>query len=78
MTATAVKPGPGKAKTRREGRLEVPPYGGGGKAAGVVARRAQPGRGDQRLAHYGPNEIVAKKTNQFLKLLSYFWGPSRG
>ncbi|MGA3222053.1 MAG: plasma-membrane proton-efflux P-type ATPase, partial [Acidimicrobiales bacterium] len=29
----------------------------------------------KRLAQYGPNEIVEKKTNQFLKLLSYFWGP---
>jgi H+-transporting ATPase len=28
-----------------------------------------------RLGQYGPNEIVAKKVNQFLKLLSYFWGP---
>ena len=28
-----------------------------------------------RLAQYGPNEIVAKKANEFLKLLSYFWGP---
>jgi H+-transporting ATPase len=29
----------------------------------------------KRLAQYGPNELVAKKTNQLLKLLSYFWGP---
>ena len=29
----------------------------------------------KRLAQYGPNEIEEKKTNQFLKLLSYFWGP---
>jgi H+-transporting ATPase len=28
-----------------------------------------------RLTHYGPNEIVAKKTNVVLKFLSYFWGP---
>ncbi len=32
----------------------------------------------KRLAKYGPNEIAAKKTNQFLKLLSYFWGRSPG
>ena len=36
------------------------------------------GRGGQRLAHYGPNEIAEKKTNPLLKLLSYFWGPIRG
>jgi H+-transporting ATPase len=28
-----------------------------------------------RLTQYGPNEIVAKKTNVVLKFLSYFWGP---
>ena len=30
---------------------------------------------EKRLAQYGPNEIVEKKTNPFLKFLSYFWGP---
>jgi H+-transporting ATPase len=29
----------------------------------------------KRLAQYGPNEIEEKKTNFFLKFLSYFWGP---
>jgi H+-transporting ATPase len=29
----------------------------------------------QRLALYGPNEIVEKKTNLLLKFLGYFWGP---
>ena len=29
----------------------------------------------KRLAQNGPNEIAEKKTNQFLKFLSYFWGP---
>ncbi len=29
----------------------------------------------KRLAQYGPNEIPEKKTNPFLKFLSYFWGP---
>ena len=29
----------------------------------------------KRLAQYGPNELVEKKTNLFLKFLSYFWGP---
>ena len=28
-----------------------------------------------RLEKYGPNEIEAKKANQFLKFLGYFWGP---
>jgi H+-transporting ATPase len=30
---------------------------------------------EKRLAQYGPNEIEEKKTNTFLKFLSYFWGP---
>ena len=29
----------------------------------------------KRLAQYGPNEIADKKTNEFLKFLTYFWGP---
>jgi len=29
----------------------------------------------KRLAQYGPNELEEKKTNIFLKFLSYFWGP---
>lgn len=29
----------------------------------------------KRLIEYGPNEIEEKKTNAFLKFLSYFWGP---
>ncbi|MGB6132737.1 MAG: plasma-membrane proton-efflux P-type ATPase [Acidobacteriaceae bacterium] len=29
----------------------------------------------KRLTQYGPNAIAEKKTNVFLKFLSYFWGP---
>jgi H+-transporting ATPase len=29
----------------------------------------------KRLTQYGPNEIEEKKSNPFLKFLSYFWGP---
>jgi hypothetical protein len=29
----------------------------------------------KRLTQYRPNEIAEKKTNEFLKFLSYFWGP---
>jgi H+-transporting ATPase len=34
-----------------------------------------PSEAGTRLTRYGPNEIVAKKTNVVLKFLSYFWGP---
>jgi H+-transporting ATPase len=30
---------------------------------------------EKRLARYGPNEIEEKKTNAWLKFLTYFWGP---
>ena len=29
----------------------------------------------KRLTQYGPNEFEEKKTNPFLKFLTYFWGP---
>src|ERR1700735_2438837 len=29
----------------------------------------------RRLTQYGPNEVEEKKSNEFLKFLSYFWGP---
>lgn len=31
--------------------------------------------GQKRLEHYGPNELVEKKSSALLKFLSYFWGP---
>ena len=30
---------------------------------------------EKRLTRYGPNEIEERKTNLFLKFLTYFWGP---
>jgi len=30
---------------------------------------------EKRLTQYGPNEIEEKKTNPYLKFLTYFWGP---
>ncbi len=37
---------------------------------GLSAAEAQ-----KRLTQYGPNELEEKKTNLFLKFLTYFWGP---
>ena len=42
----------------------------GATADGLTQAEAQ-----TRLTQYGPNVIAEKKTNAFLKLLSYFWGP---
>jgi H+-transporting ATPase len=39
-------------------------------AEGLTQAEAQ-----KRLTQYGPNEVEEKKTNEFLKFLSYFWGP---
>jgi H+-transporting ATPase len=42
----------------------------GSSVAGLTQAEAQ-----KRLAQYGPNQIEEKKTNEYLKFLSYFWGP---
>jgi H+-transporting ATPase len=42
----------------------------GSSPEGLTQEEAQ-----KRLTQYGPNEIEEKKTNQFLKFLTYFWGP---
>lgn len=42
----------------------------GSSPEGLTQEEAQ-----KRLTQYGPNEIEEKKTNPFLKFLSYFWGP---
>jgi H+-transporting ATPase len=42
----------------------------GSSTEGLSQEEAQ-----KRLSRYGPNEIEEKKTNPFLKFLTYFWGP---
>ncbi len=42
----------------------------GSSADGLSQADAQ-----KRLTQYGPNEIAEKKSNAFLKFLTYFWGP---
>src|SRR5277367_6433856 len=42
----------------------------GSSPEGLTQAEAQ-----KRLAQYGPNKLEEKKTNSFLKFLSYFWGP---
>src|SRR5271156_5387500 len=42
----------------------------GSSPEGLTQAEAQ-----KRLVQYGPNELAEKKTNPFLKFLSYFWGP---
>ncbi len=45
------------------------------KKLGSSAKGLSQAEVQKRLAQYGPNEIAEKKTNVFLKFLSYFWGP---
>src|SRR5680860_656143 len=42
----------------------------GSSPDGLTAEEAK-----KRLTQYGSNEIEEKKTNMFLKFLTYFWGP---
>lgn len=42
---------------------------------GFLANGLSQAEAQKRLAQYGPNEIEEKKTNSFLKFLTYFWGP---
>jgi H+-transporting ATPase len=42
----------------------------GSSPDGLTGAEAQ-----KRLTQYGPNELEEKKTNMFLKFLTYFWGP---
>jgi len=76
MTRTAVKPGPDAgAKPDEKDDLKSLPMADVEKRLGSSPDGLTQAEATKRLAQYGPNEIVAKKTNQFLKLLSYFWGP---
>jgi H+-transporting ATPase len=42
---------------------------------GAAAEGLSQAEAERRLAQYGYNEIPEKKTNPFLKFLTYFWGP---
>jgi H+-transporting ATPase len=42
---------------------------------GTTAEGLSQAEAERRLAQYGYNEIPEKKTNPFLKFLTYFWGP---
>ena len=45
------------------------------KKLGSSADGLSQAEAEKRLTQYGPNEITEKKTNEFLKFLTYFWGP---
>jgi H+-transporting ATPase len=45
------------------------------KKLGASAEGLTQSEAAKRLAQYGPNQLEEKKTNEYLKFLSYFWGP---
>lgn len=45
------------------------------KKLGASANGLTQAEATKRQAQYGPSEIAEKKTNEYLKFLSYFWGP---
>ena len=71
-TKGAPKPGP---KPEAQDDLKSLPLAEVEKKLGSSPDGLSQAEAKKRLAQYGPNELVEKKTNLFLKFLSYFWGP---
>ncbi|BBP02326.1 plasma-membrane proton-efflux P-type ATPase [Sulfuriferula nivalis] len=66
---------PTKAKIATKDDLKSLPLDEVEKKLGYSKDGLSQDEAQKRLTQYGPNEIEEKKTNLFLKLLSYFWGP---
>src|SRR5277367_4252969 len=66
-----------KAQTKSDGKddLKTLPIAEVEKKLGSSPDGLTQAEAQKRLTQYGPNEIEEKKTNPFLKFLSYFWGP---
>jgi H+-transporting ATPase len=74
--ANAAKPQPGKpAPDDPKDDLKTLPIAEVEKRLGSSPDGLTDAEAKKRLNQYGPNEIAEKKTNAFLKLLTYFWGP---
>ena len=63
------------AKPEAKGDLKTLPIPEVEKKLGSSPDGLSQADAEKRLTQYGPNEIQEKKTNLFLKFLSYFWGP---
>ncbi len=66
------KPG---SKPDAKGDLKSLPMAEVEKQLGASPDGLSQAEAQKRLTQYGPNEIEEKKTNPFLKFLTYFWGP---
>jgi len=63
------------AKPNANGDLKSLPLAEVEKRLGSSPDGLTQAEAQKRLTQYGPNEIQEKKTNPFLKFLTYFWGP---
>jgi len=74
----APEPKPGskpEVKTDPKDDLKTLPLAEVEKKLGSSPDGLSQAEAQKRLTQYGPNELTEKKTNLFLKFLSYFWGP---
>ena len=72
VAKTGAKP---DAKTDAKDDLKTLPLAEVEKKLGSSPDGLTQAEAQKRLTQYGPNELTEKKTNLFLKFLSYFWGP---
>jgi H+-transporting ATPase len=72
MGSNAIKP---NVKTEAKEDLKSLPLPEVEKKLGSSPDGLSQAEAQKRLTQYGPNEIEEKKTNPFLKFLTYFWGP---
>jgi H+-transporting ATPase len=72
MRSNAIKP---NVKTEAKEDLKSLPLPEVEKKLGSSPDGLSQAEAQKRLTQYGPNEIEEKKTNPFLKFLTYFWGP---
>jgi H+-transporting ATPase len=70
-----MKPDAGQAKPEAKDNLRSLPMAEVEKKLVSSPEGLSQAEAKKRLVQYGPNEIEEKKTNPFLKFLTYFWGP---
>ncbi len=64
-----------RSKPEAQGDLKTLPLAEVEKKLGSSPDGLSQAEAQKRLVRYGPNEIAERRTNEFLKFLSYFWGP---
>ena len=75
MKSNAEQPKASESKPEAKDELKSPSMPDLEKRLGSSPEGLSQDEAQKRLAQYGPNELEEKKTNAFLKFLSYFWGP---